>query len=253
MKHHILPVAAATVLCGLLAACANGGPDVNGFVQKANSAVENAISSVTGSKAGTNGSDGLTNAAGPVYTSVSGGNSLQGLFAGQNQQQANYGKIAYPRVALEYLSYGANQPCWKVRATIWANAKRSHDEVFQICTAPVVMRDATGQAGTISDQALGTIAYKLDQTRAPMNVANTGEQRTRGPLPPARPMNVALMSTTQVGANPLQVRLDEINARIAYVSGYVPFGDTSIMSGLSTAFYDYRMWINAFDPAGNRG
>ncbi|MGK8200563.1 hypothetical protein [Burkholderia cepacia] len=253
MKHHIFPVAAATVLCGLLAACANDGPDVNGFVQKANSAVENAISSVTGSKAGTNGSDGLTNAAGPVYTSISGGNSLQGLFAGQNQQQANYGKIAYPRVALEYLSYGANQPCWKVRATIWANAKRSHDEVFQICTAPVVMRDATGQAGTISDQALGTIAYKLDQTRAPMNVANTGEQRTRGPLPPVRPMTVALMSTTQVGANPLQVRLDEINARIAYVSGYVPFGDTSILSGLSTAFYDYRMWINAFDPAGNRG
>ncbi|MDR5643230.1 MULTISPECIES: hypothetical protein [Burkholderia] len=234
---------------GLLAGCANGGPDINGFVSKANNAVEGAISSVTG---GSGGSGGAAT-AGPVYTPISGGNTLSGLFAGQNQQKANYGQIAYPRVALEYLAFGANEPCWKVRATIWRSAKQSHDEVFQVCDAPVVMRDATGQAGTISDQALGTIAYKLDQTRAPMNVSNTGEQRTRGPLPPARPMNVALMSASPVGANPLQVRLDAINARIAYVTGYVPFGDTSIMSGLSTAFYDYRLWIYKFDPAGNRG
>jgi len=58
MKHHVLPVAAVTVLCGLLAACANGGPDVNGFVQKANSAVENAISSVTGGGGGSGAEDG---------------------------------------------------------------------------------------------------------------------------------------------------------------------------------------------------
>lgn len=247
MKRRTTSVATATVLAALLAGCANGGSDLNGFVQKANNAVESAIGSVTG------GSGGGASTAGPVYTPISGGHSLSGLFAGQNQQKANYGQIAYPRVALAYLSYGADQPCWKVQATIWKNPKQSHDEVFQICDAPVVMNDATGQAGTISDQALGTIAYKLDQTRAPMNVSSTGEQRTRGPLPPARPMNVALMSASPVGANPLQVRLDAINARIAYVSGYVPFGDTSIMSGLSAAFYDYRVWIYKFDPAGNRG
>ncbi len=251
MKQRATPVAVATVLAGLLAGCANGGPDLNGFVQKANNAVEGAISSVTGGSGG-NG-NALTNAAGPVYTPISGGHSLSGLFAGQNQQKANYGQLPYPRVALAYLSYGADQPCWKVQATIWRSPKQSHDEVFQVCDAPVVMNDATGQAGTISDQALGTISYKLDQTRTPMNVSSTGEQRTRGPLPPARPMNVALMSSSPVGANPLQVRLDAINARIAYVSGYVPFGDTSIMSGLSTAFYDYRVWIYKFDPAGNRG
>ncbi|HDR9217481.1 TPA: hypothetical protein QDB35_000150 [Burkholderia vietnamiensis] len=250
MKHNVLPVATATVLCGFLAACANGGPDVNGFVQKANGAFENAVSSVTGSKAGTNGSDGLTNAAGPVYTSISGGSSLQGLFAGQNQQLANYGKIAYPRVALEYLSYGASQPCWKVRATIWTNAKRSHDETFQVCDVPIAVRDTVGQVGQLNPQA---IVDKIDQTRAPINVPNTGDERTRGPLPPLRAMSVPLTNTGPMfQANPLQVRLDAINARIAYVARYVPLGDTGAMSVVSSAFYDYRVWIWRFDPAGNR-
>ncbi|MBR8042148.1 hypothetical protein ACRS8P_27595 [Burkholderia cenocepacia] len=249
MKHHVLPVAAATVLCGLLAACANGGPDVNGFVQKANSAVENAISSVTGGGGGSGGD--VTNAAGPVYTPIAGGNSLQGLFGGQNQQLANYGKIAYPRVALEYLSYGASQPCWKVRATIWANPKRSHDETFQVCDVPIAVRDAVGQVGQLNPQA---IVDKIDQTRAPINVPNTGDERTRGPLPPLRAMSVPLTNTGPMfQANPLQVRLDAINARIAYVAKYVPLGDTGAMSVVSSAFYDYRVWIWRFDPAGNRG
>lgn len=243
MKRRTTSVATATVLAALLAGCANGMPDVNGLVSKANSAVEGAISSVTGGSGG--------NAAGPVYTPISGGNTLSGLFAGQNQHKANYGQIAYPRVALEYLSFGADQPCWKVRATIWRGPKQSHDEVFQVCDAPIVVRDAVGQSGQLNP--LGIID-KIDGTRAPMNVSNTGDQRTRGPLPPLRPMSVQLANTGPMfQANPLQVRLDAINARIAYVSGYVPLGDTSAMSVVSSAFYDYRMWIYRFDPAGNRG
>ncbi|RQT03165.1 hypothetical protein DF051_38440 [Burkholderia contaminans] len=243
MKRRTTSVATATVLAALLAGCANGMPDVNGLVSKANSAVEGAISSVTGGSGG--------NAAGPVYTPISGGNTLSGLFAGQNQQKANYGQIAYPRVALEYLSFGADQPCWKVRATIWRGPKQSHDEVFQVCDAPIVVRDAVGQSGQLNPQG---IIDKIDGTRAPMNVSNTGDQRTRGPLPPLRPMSVQLANTGPMfQANPLQVRLDAINARIAYVSGYVPLGDTSAMSVVSSAFYDYRMWIYRFDPAGNRG
>ncbi|WP_244131505.1 hypothetical protein [Burkholderia pseudomultivorans] len=247
MKRRATSVAVATVLAGLLAGCANGGPDINGFVSKANNAVEGAISSVTGGSGGS----GSTATAGPVYTPISGGNTLSGLFAGQNQQKANYGQIAYPRVALEYLSFGADQPCWKVRATIWRGPKQSHDEVFQICDAPIVARDAVGQTGTLNPQG---IIDKIDGTRAPMNVSNTGEQRTRGPLPPLRPMSVQLANTGPMfQANPLQVRLDAINARIAYIAGYVPLGDTSAMSVVSSAFYDYRMWIWKFDPAGNQG
>lgn len=248
-QHHVLPVATATVFCGLLAACANGGPDINGYIAKANGAVESAISSVTGST-GSSGGD-LTNAAGPVYTPISGGNSLQGLFGGQNQQLANYGKLSYPRVALEYLSFGANQPCWKVRATIWRSAKSSHDEVFQVCDVPIAVQDAVGQVGQLNPMG---IIDKLDQTRTPMNVSNTGDERTRGPVPPLRSMSVPLTSTGPMfQANPLQTRLDAINARIAYVSKYVPLGGTSAMSVVSSAFYDYRMWIWRFDPAGNRG
>lgn len=247
MKRRTTSVATATVLAGLLAGCANGGPDINGLVSKANNAVEGAISSVTG---GAGGSGGAA-AAGPVYTPISGGHSLSGLFAGQNQQKANYGQIAYPRVALAYLSYGADQPCWKVQATIWRSPKQSHDEVFQVCDAPIVVRDAVGQTGTLNPQG---IIDKIDQTRAPMNVSNTGDQRTRGPLPPLRPMSVQLANTGPMfQANPLQVRLDAINARIAYIAGYVPLGDTSAMSVVSSAFYDYRMWIYRFDPAGNQG
>lgn len=194
MKRRTTSVATATVLAALLAGCANGMPDVNGLVSKANSAVEGAISSVTGGSGG--------NAAGPVYTPISGGNTLSGLFAGQNQHKANYGQIAYPRVALEYLSFGADQPCWKVRATIWRGPKQSHDEVFQVCDAPIVVRDAVGQSGQLNPQG---IIDKIDGTRAPMNVSNTGDQRTRGPLPPLRPMSVQLANTGPMfQANPLQ-------------------------------------------------
>ncbi|TAM04917.1 MAG: hypothetical protein EPN70_10150 [Paraburkholderia sp.] len=245
MKQHVLPAAIAAAFCGLLGGCANGGPDINGFVQKANSAVESAIGSVTGGSGA-----GATAASGPVYTPISGGSSLSGLFAGQNQQRANYGQIPYPRVALDYLTYGANLPCWKIRATIWSSPKRSHDEVFQICDAPIVVKDAVGQAGTLNTQA---IVDKLDQTRAPLNVVNTGEQRTRGPLPPLRAMSVPLASTGPMfQANPLQVRLDAINARIAYIAGYVPLGDSSLMSVVSSAFYDYRIWIWKFEEGGQQ-
>lgn len=244
MKKHFIPAAIAAALSTFLGGCANGGPDVNSFVQKANNAVEGAISGVTGGSGGS----GL-NAGGPVYTPISGGQALSGLFAGQNQQKANYGQIAYPRVALQYLSYGANHPCWKVQATIWSSPKHSHDEVFQVCDAPIVVKDAVGQSGALNPQA---IIDKIDQTRAPINVANTGEQRTRGPLPPLRPMSVQLASSG-FGVNPLAARLDAINARIAHVAGYVPLGDAGLMSVMSSAFYDYRVWIWKFDPAGNLG
>lgn len=235
--------AASALLC--LSACADVSNGLNAAVDKANGAFNQALGNLTGGSAV---SANASAASGPVYTPISGGNSLSGLFAGQNQQKANYGQIPYPRVALDYLTYGANLPCWKIRATIWSSPKHSHDETFQICDAPIVVKDAVGQAGTLNTQA---IIDKLDQTRAPLNVANTGEQRTRGPLPPLRPMSVPLASTGPMfQANPLQVRLDAINARIAYIAGYVPLGDSSLVSVVSSAFYDYRIWIWKFEEGG---
>lgn len=244
MNRHALRRfgAASALLC--LAACADVSSGLNAAVDKANGAFNQALGNLPGGSAGS----ANASASGPVYTPISGGNSLLGLFAEQNQQKANYGQIPYPRVALDYLTYGANLPCWKVRATIWSSSKHSHDETFQICDAPIVVKDAVGQSGTLNPQA---IVDKLDQTRAPLNVANTGEQRTRGPLPPLRPMTVPLASTGPMFlADPLQVRLDAINARIAYIAGYVPLGDSSLMSVVSSAFYDYRVWIWKFEQGG---
>lgn len=234
--------AASALLC--LSACADVSNGLNAAVDKANGAFNQALGNLTGGSAG----GGSASAAGPVYTPISGGSSLSGLFAGQNQQRANYGQIPYPRVALDYLTYGANLPCWKIRATIWSSPKHSHDETFQICDAPIVVKDAVGQAGMLNTQG---IVDKIDGTRAPLNVANTGEQRTRGPLPPLRPLSVQLVSTGPMfQGNPLQTRLDAINARIAYISGYVPLGDSSAMSVVSSAFYDYRIWIWKFEQGG---
>jgi len=243
-RHALRRLGAASVLLSLLSACADVSSGLNAVVDKANGAYNEALGSLSG------GSTGSANASasGPVYTPISGGSSLSGLFTGQNQQRANYGQIPYPRVALDYLTYGANLPCWKIRATIWSNAKHSHDETFQICDAPIVVKDAVGQSGTLNTQA---IIDKIDGTRAPLNVANTGEQRTRGPLPPLRPLSVQLVSTGPMfQGNPLQTRLDAINARIAYISGYVPLGDSSAMSVVSSAFYDYRIWIWKFEQGG---
>ncbi|MBF3830786.1 hypothetical protein [Burkholderia pseudomallei] len=86
MKRRTTSVAVATVLAGLLAGCANGGPGINGLVSKANTAVESVIGSVTGGSGGSG--NALTNAAGPVYTPISGGNTLSGLFAGQNRKRS---------------------------------------------------------------------------------------------------------------------------------------------------------------------
>jgi len=244
MNHHVLRrFGAAFALLGL-AACADVSNGLNAAVDKANGALNQALGSLSGGST----SGGSASAAGPVYTPISGGNSLSGLFAGQNQQKANCGQIAYPRVALAYLTYGANLPCWKVRSTIWSSPKHSHDETFQICDVPIVVKDAVGQASTLNTQG---IVDKIDGTRALLNVANTGEQRTRGPLPPLRPLSVQLVSTGPMfQGNPLQTRLDAINSGTAYVSGYVPLGDSSAISVVSSAFYDYRIWIWKFEQGG---
>lgn len=232
MKRCATSVAVATVLAGLLAGCANGGPDINGFVQKANNAVESAIGSVTGQQ-------GL---GGPYYQPISGGQTIQGIFKGEDTYKALYAGYAWPRVALEVTSYGASQTCWEFNAIVWKSATSKHTEHFRLCDVPVATTNDVGQTGYLDDMSLINLAQMMDSAQVMPNVRNTGSQRTSGPLPPISPFGVNISTTNALTgqSDPLSMRYDHMEARLAYLTGY-------------TGRQDYRFWLWRFDPAGNRG
>ncbi|MFM0594015.1 hypothetical protein [Paraburkholderia dilworthii] len=232
MKQRAASVAVATVFCGLLAACAGGMPDVNGFVQKANNAVESAIGNATGAQ-------GL---GGPYYQAISGGQTIKGIFAGEDQYKALYAGYAWPRVALEVTSFGARETCWEFNAVIWKNAATKHVEHFRLCDVPIVTTNDAGQTGQVDGMSLSSLSTMMMSAQVMPNVKNTSNQRTAGPLPPVSPfvVNIATVDPLSGQRDPLAMKYDDMLARLAYLTGY-------------TGRQDYRFWLWRFDPAGNRG
>lgn len=243
------PLAAfAAAACLLtLGGCANLNDGLNGVAGQLNKAYSQAMAG-TG-LSGTNNETGANGPSGPIYSPISGGNRLQDLFAHQDRQKANYGQIPWPRVALTYMTYGENLPCWTVRATIWNDAKHSHNETFKVCTDhPIEVTNMTGDRGQLQEFPL---ISKLEKAQA-IGVPNTGDNRTTGPLPPRNPFAVQVGSNQGLGQpNLLRARMEQVNARIAYVSGYLGVDQGSVISGMEE-FRDYRMWIAGFDPSGRQ-
>ncbi|WP_221290916.1 hypothetical protein ABFU18_16060 [Xanthomonas campestris pv. campestris] len=194
-----------------------------------------------GSKAGSQGT-------GSIYAPVSGAGKLPGLFKGDNRQQAQLGKLDWPRVALTFTEWGEKLPCWTVEARIWTSPAASSTETFRACAdAPLTETDDLGETAELNTSALWKGRDTLNGIRVPASKPNTGAQRSVGPNPPAQPF---VINVSRPG---LADRAVDVALRVAWVSGFLQTSDLHPgPSGMLTPFKDTRLWIAAFRPDGNR-
>ncbi|KHL59192.1 hypothetical protein [Xanthomonas cannabis] len=185
---------------------------------------------------------------GSIYEPLSGAGKLPGLFRGDNHQQAQLGKLDWPRVALTFTEWGASLPCWTAEARIWTSPTASSVETFRTCfDAAVTETDDLGDTAELNSAALWKGRDSLSGIRVLPSKPNTGAQRSNGPNPPAQPF-VVNVSRPGVADRAVDVAL-----RVAWVSGFIQTADLHPgPSGMLTPFKDTRLWIAAFRPDGNR-
>lgn len=185
---------------------------------------------------------------GVIYVPVSGTGKLPGLFKADNHQQAQLGKLEWPRVALTFQEWGASLPCWTVEAKIWTSASASTTETFRTCAnAALTETDDLGDTAELNTSALWKGRDTLMGVRVPPSKPNTGASRSSGPNPPSQPF-VVNVSRPGVSERAVQVAL-----RVAWVSGFIQTTDIYPgAAGILTPFKDSRMWIAGFKPEGNR-
>ncbi|MFO3704795.1 hypothetical protein ACI6Q5_07355 [Xanthomonas codiaei] len=195
----------------------------------------------SGTKAGSQGT-------GAIYTPISGAGKLPGLFKGDNHQQAQLGKLEWPRVALTFTEWGASLPCWTAEARIWTSPTASTTETFRTCfDAAVTETDDLGETAELNTSALWKGRDTLNGIRVPPSKPNTGAQRSTGPNPPAQPF---VVNVSRAG---VADRAVDVSLRVAWVSGFLQTADLHLgPSGMLTPFKDTRLWIAAFKPDGNR-
>ncbi|NIK01617.1 hypothetical protein [Xanthomonas cannabis] len=194
-----------------------------------------------GTKAGSQGT-------GSIYEPLSGAGKLPGLFKGDNHQQAQLGKLDWPRVALTFTKWGASLPCWTAEARIWTSPTASTTETFRTCfDASVTETDDLGETAELNTSALWKGRDSLSGIRVPPSKPNTGIQRSTGPNPPSQPFVV------NVSRPGVADRAVDVSLRVAWVSGFIQTADLHPgPSGLLTPFKDSRLWIAGFNPGGNR-
>ncbi|WP_435014609.1 hypothetical protein [Xanthomonas arboricola] len=195
-----------------------------------------------GSKAGSQGT-------GSIYTPINGAGKLPNLFKGDNHQQAQLGKLDWPRVALTFTEWGTSLPCWTAEARIWTSPTASTTETFRTCfDAAVTETDDLGETAELNSTALWKGRDTLSGIRVPPSKPNTGGQRSTGPNPPAQPFVV------NVSRPGVADRAVDVSLRVAWVAGFI-FQTADLHpgpSGMLTPFKDTRLWIAAFRPDGNR-
>lgn len=194
-----------------------------------------------GSKAGSQGT-------GSIYTPIDGAGKLPNLFKGDNHQQAQLGKLDWPRVALTFTEWGASLPCWTAEARIWTSPTASTTETFRTCfDAAVTETDDLGETAELNNAALWKGRDTLSGIRVPPSKPNSGPQRSAGPNPPAQPFVV------NVSRPGVADRAVDMSLRIAWVAGFIQTADLHPgPSGMLTPFKDNRLWITGFKPDGNR-
>ncbi|MGN3937944.1 hypothetical protein [Xanthomonas citri] len=194
-----------------------------------------------GTKAGSQGT-------GSIYTPINGAGKLPNLFKGDNHQQAQLGKLEWPRVALTFTEWGASLPCWTVEARIWTSPTASSVETFRTCfDAAVTETDDLGETAELNSAALWKGRDSLSGIRVPPSKPNTGARRSTGPNPPAQLFGV------NVSRPGVADRAVDVALRVAWVSGFLQTADLHPgPSGLLTPFKDTRLWIAGFQADGNR-
>ncbi len=236
---------AFTSLTPALAQDQAAGEAKPGFFRQLGSSLKDAGERMVGAKP----RSGTRSTTGPLYTPISGAGRINGLYKNEDHQQAQMGRLDWPRTALTFREWGASLPCWTVEATIWTSPKASSVETFQACAdAPLTIKDDLGEEAELNDNARTKATTDLMVgLRVRPGKPNTGDQRTSGPNPPRESFNV-LASRDGVAEQARKVALS-----VAWVSGYLRAEDLYPgPSGILTPFRDTRVWIAGFDPAGNR-
>lgn len=247
MKHAGLgALALLTLALASLSALAQDQPEKKpSFFRQLGDSLKDAGERMVGAKP----RSGSNTQAGPLYTPISGAGRINGLYKNQDHQQAQLGRLDWPRVALTYKEWGASLPCWTVEARIWTSATASTSETFQACAdAALTIKDDLGEEAELNDNARAKATTDLMVgLRVRPGKPSTGDQRTTGPNPPREPFNV-VTSRDGVAEQARKVALS-----VAWVSGYLRAEDVYPgPSGILTPFRDTRVWIGGFDPAGNR-
>ncbi len=176
-----------------------------------------------------------------LYQPISGGQTFQTLFRHEDHDQAIQGRLQWPRAALTFVEYGRNLPCWTVKATIWADAKASHEETFKTCVDAKLSEVNDLGETTVTPRYLGFQGLLAAQPRFGP-IPTTGESRTTGPNPPR------LLFHANVDQQ-MWHQVEQVVINAAWVSGFYGRGNDLSHNAI---FYDYRMWIAGFDPAGKR-
>ena len=225
-------------------------PNKPGFFRQLGTSLKDAGQQAIGikSSATNRAAPGRSNGLGAIYTPLSGAGKLPKLFRADNHQQAQLGKLDWPRVALTFQEWGASLPCWTIEARIWTSPTASTTETFKACSdAPLKETDDLGEVAELNDAALWKGKDTLRGIRALPSKPNTGAQRSTGPNPPAQPFQV------NVSRDAVANRAVELSLRVAWVTGFVQTADLHPgPSGILTPFKDTRMWIAGFRPDGNR-
>lgn len=231
----------------------NSAPDGNsagGFFESLKNGISNAADAVA--KAAKQSTQNITDGASsdtPLFTPIDPktDGQFEGLFDGKAQTNSIIHKVAWPRVSLVYLKYGADLKCWTIRATIWKSEASHHNEEFQVCDVPVAVKDDLGRVVYVKEDALVQESLLVDTMRAPgsiFKIKNSGERRTAGPLPPERMFDI-------VTSTNLSRRINDINVRLAYISGLLNIhNEKTIYDGMSDPISnDFRMWYWKFEQA----
>ncbi|ATB57658.1 hypothetical protein [Xanthomonas citri] len=224
-------------------------PQKPGFFRQLGKGLADTGKQMVGIKPGAGSKTGSqVSGTGPIYIPLSGAGKLPGLFKGDNHQQAQLGRLDWPRVALTFTEWGASLPCWTVEARIWTSPATSSSETFRTCAdAAVTEADDLGETAELNTSALWKGRDTLTGIRVLPSKPNTGAQRSTGPNPPSQPF-VVNVSRPGVSDKALDIAL-----RVAWASGFIQTADLHPgASGLLTPFKDTRMWIAGFKPDGNR-
>ncbi|CEF22720.1 hypothetical protein H8Z70_16205 [Xanthomonas citri pv. citri] len=222
-------------------------PQKPGFFRQLGKSLADSGKQMVGIQPNASGKPG-SQGTGSIYTPINGAEKLPNLFKGDNHQQAQLGKLEWPRVALTFTEWGASLPCWTVEARIWTSPTASSVETFRTCfDAAVTETDDLGETAELNSAALWEGRDSLKGVRVPPSKPNTGAQRSTGPNPPAQ-LFVINVSRPGVADRAVDVAL-----RVAWVSGFLQTSDLHPgPSGMLTPFKDSRLWIAGFKPDGNR-
>jgi hypothetical protein len=231
---------AAAILMTLGVGMAHGqNTGVAGFFQRAGAAIKTGAGQVLGKPAASSGTSATTGAYFRPISPADGG-QFQGLFDHWKQGDA------WPRAAIYFTKWGSSLPCWTARATVWRSPTSHHDETFEICNAPLVIKDDMGGTQTLG--ATGGFdpsqtSFKIDSAQNIQGIshADSSNVRDTGPNPPHN-----LFALNWGTHRTLLPQYYEIVLRAMYACGYEDptSKGINVMAGKT-------LWVVGFDQAGN--